>query len=78
MQRKRIFCLFLFIILTLVFFSCHPRHVSDIKAGMTKEEVVSLWGKGGVVSYKIINGRNIESWEYYLSKSNSNCRVDFF
>ncbi len=75
MANKRILCAFLFIILTLVFPSCHPRHVSDIKPGMTKEEVVSLWGKG-LVSYKIVNGRNIETWEY--SKSKSICSVDFF
>ncbi len=67
-----------FIILALVFSSCHPRHISDIKAGVTKEEVVSLWGKERLVSYNIIDGKNIESWEYYLSKSNSICRIDFF
>ena len=31
MERKRIICLFLFVVLILVFSACHPRHVSDIK-----------------------------------------------
>ncbi len=48
MQRKRVICLFLFIVLILVFSACHPRHVSDIKPAMTKEEVVSLWGRTAI------------------------------
>ncbi len=71
-------CLFLVFVLILVFSSCHPRHVSDVKPNMTKEEVVSLWGKPGLITYKIVNGRSIETWEYYFSKSDSICWVDFF
>ena len=43
MERKRVICLFLFVVLILIFSSCHPRHVSDVKLAMTKEEV-SLCG----------------------------------
>jgi len=78
MESKKRLCLFLLIILILVFSSCHPRHVSDIKPGMTKEDVVSLWGKAGLTTYKIVNGRSIETWEYYFPKSESICWVDFF
>ena len=70
--------LFLFLLLILIFSSCHPRYVSDIKPAMTKEEVVSLWGKTGLTTYKVVNGRSIETWEYYFSKSDSVCWVDFF
>ena len=45
MKKKNILCLFLLVVLILVFSSCHPRHVSDIRPNMTKEEVASLWGE---------------------------------
>ena len=47
MERKRILCLFLFAVLILGSSSCHPRHVSDIKPNMTKEEVISFVGENG-------------------------------
>jgi len=78
MKSKRSLCLFPFLILILVFSSCHARYVSDVKPAMTKEEVVSLWGKRGLVTYKTVNGRSIETWGYYFSDSDSICWVDFF
>jgi len=77
MEGKRIICLFLFVALFLVFSSCHPRHVSDIKPNMTKEEVVSLWGKTDLISYGTVNGRATETWEYHFLNSNSICWVTF-
>lgn len=77
MERKRIICLFLFVVLILVFSSCHPRHVSDIKPNMTKEEVVSLWGKTDLITHRPVNGKTIETWEYHFSNSNSICWVTF-
>jgi len=77
MERKRIICLFLFVVLILVFSSCHPRHVSDIKPNMTKEEVVSLWGKTGLITYRTVNGRTAETWEYHFLNSGSICWVTF-
>jgi hypothetical protein len=77
MERKRIICLFLFVVIILVFSSCHPRHVSDIKPNMTKEEVVSLWGKTDLINYKPVNGKTIETWEYHFLNSNSVCWVTF-
>jgi hypothetical protein len=44
MERKRIICLSLFVVLILIFSSCDPPYVSDIQPDMAKEEVVSLWG----------------------------------
>jgi hypothetical protein len=80
MKRRRIIGLFFFVVLILVFSSCHPRYVSyvsDVKPNMTKEEVVSLWGKADLINYKTVNGRNIETWEYYFSNSDSICWVNF-
>jgi hypothetical protein len=77
MEGKRIICLFLFIVLILVFSSCHPRHVSDIKLAMTKEEVVSLWERTNLITYKTVNGTTLETWEYHFAGSGSICRITF-
>jgi len=62
MKRKRNVCLFLFVVLILVFPSCHPAYVSDVKPNMTKEEVVSLWGETNLITYRDVNGRSVETW----------------
>ena len=77
MKRKRIICLFLFVVLILVFSSCHPRHVSDIKQDMTKEEVASLWGRTPLISYRTVDGKAVETWEYHFSSTDSICWVTF-
>ena len=77
MERKRIICLFLFVVLILIFSSCHPRHVSDIKFAMTKEEVVSLWGETDLITHKTTNGTTLETWEYHFAGSSSICRITF-
>ncbi len=77
MERKRVISLFLFAGLVLVFSSCHPRHVSDIKPNMTKEEVVSLWGGTSLITYKTVNGKTLETWEYHFSNTDSICWVTF-
>ena len=77
MERKKIIYLFLLVALVLVFSSCHPRHVSDVKPDMTKEEVASLWGKRPLITYGAINGKSVETWEYHFSNSDSICRVTF-
>ena len=45
MGKERITFLCLFVALILISSSCHLRRVSDIRPDMTKEEVVSLWGR---------------------------------
>jgi hypothetical protein len=77
MDRRRIACLFLFGVLVLVFSSCHPRHASDIKANMTKEDVVSLWGKTDLITRRPVDGKTMETWEYHFLNSNSLCWVTF-
>jgi hypothetical protein len=77
MERKKIIYLFLLVALFLVFSSCHPRHVSDIKPNMTKEEVASLWGRTPLITDRTINGKAVETWEYHFSNSGSICWVTF-
>ena len=77
MERNRIICLSLFIVLILIFASCHSRHVLDIKPTMTKEEVVSLWGRTNLITYKTVNGTTLETWEYHFAGSGSICRITF-
>ena len=77
MGRKKIICLFLFVVLILAFSSCHPRHASEIKPTMTKEEVVSLWGKTDLITYPLVNGRPLEVWEYHFRNTNSICLIAF-
>ena len=77
MGRKRIIYLFLFVVLILIFSSCHPRHVSDIRPNMTKEEVVSLWGATDLITFKTVNERTTEVWEYHFFNTDSICWVTF-
>lgn len=77
MERKRSICLFLFAVLILVFSSCHPRRVSDIKPNMTKQEVASLWGKTSLITSKTVNEKTIETWEYHFFSSSSACWITF-
>jgi len=77
MEGKKIICLFLFVVAVLVFSSCHPRRVSDIKPNMTKEEVVSLWGKTPLIITQTVDGKTIETWEYHFFSSNSACSITF-
>jgi len=77
MQRKTIIYLFFSAMTVLIFSSCHPRQVSDIKANMTKEEVISLWGGTGLITQKVANGKTFETWEYHFSTTDSVCWVTF-
>ncbi len=77
MERKKIIYLFLLVVLILVFSSCHPRRVTDIKPNMTKEEVASLWGKTPLVTQTTVDGKAVEIWEYHFSNSDSICRITF-
>jgi len=77
MESKRIICLVLIAVLILVLSSCHPRHVSDIKLAMTKEEIISLWGPTDLITYKTVKGTTLETWEYHFANSDSICWITF-
>ncbi len=77
MEKKKVICLFLFVVLILVFSSCHSRNISDIKPAMTKEEVISLWGQTNLITYKNADGFTFEVWEYHFASSDSICSIIF-
>jgi len=76
-KSERMVWLFLFAGFILIFSSCHPRHASDIKPNMTKEEVASLWGGTPLVTHKTVDGKTFETWEYHFSTTDSICLVTF-
>jgi len=78
MENKKIICLFLFVALILVFSSCHPRSITDIKPAMTKEQVISLWGSTNLISHRNVEGLgDLEVWEYHFESSDTICSVIF-
>ncbi len=77
MEKKKLFCLFLFVVFIIVFYSCHSRNISDIKPAMTKEEVISLWGSTNLITYKNADGFTLEIWEYHFGPSDSICSIIF-
>ncbi len=78
MEKIRIVCLFLFVVLILVSSACHSRKVSDIKPAMTKEKVISLWGSTPLITRKNVDGLGaVEIWEYHFESSDTICSVIF-
>ena len=77
MEKKKIICLFLFVVVSLVFSSCHSRNISDIRPAMTKEQVASLWGPTNLITYKNADGFTLEIWEYHFAGSDSICSIIF-
>jgi hypothetical protein len=78
MEKKKIICLLLFVVLILVSFSCHSRSISDVKPAMTKEKVISLWGPTNLITHKDVNGLGtLEIWEYHFASSDTICSVIF-
>ena len=75
MDKKTIICLVLFV--GLVLFSCHPRHATDVRLGMTKDDVIALWGPTPLITYKTVNRTTYETWEYHFATSGSVCWVTF-
>ncbi len=76
MKREKIAYLFIFAAFILLV-SCHPRHLSDIKPNMTKDEVAALWGKTDLITYKTVDGKTLETWEYHFLNTHSICLVTF-
>ena len=77
MEKKKIICLFLFVVLILVSSSCASRSISDIKPAMTKEKVISLWGETNRMYHKNADGFTFEVWEYHFAGSDTICSIIF-
>jgi len=77
MEKKKIICIFLFIVLAFVFSSCQSRQITDIKPAMTKEKVISLWVSTNRMYQKNADGFVFEVWEYHFESSDTICSVIF-
>ena len=77
MKKEKSICLFLFVVLIVIFSSCHPRRVSDIRPSMTKDEVISAWGGTSLINKTTTNGITLETWEYHFAGSHSLCQITF-
>ena len=77
MKKEKSICLFLCVVLIVVFSSCHPRRVSDIRPSMTKDEVISAWGGTSLINKTTTNGITLEIWEYHFAGSHSICQITF-
>jgi hypothetical protein len=78
MEKKKIVCLFLLVLVVLVFSSCHSRSMTDVKPAMTKEKVIALWGTTNLMSHKNVEGLgDVEIWKYHFASSDTICSVIF-
>jgi hypothetical protein len=78
MEKKKVVCLFLFVVHVLAFSSRHSRSITNIKPAMTKKQVISLWGSTNLISHKNVEGLGaIEIWEYHFESSDTICSVIF-
>jgi len=44
---------------------------------MTKQDVMALWGGTGLISYRTVDGKATETWEYHFLNTDSVCWVTF-
>ena len=77
MEPKKIVRAGLLVVLLIVLSSCHPRHVTDVRPSMTKEDVIALWGPTHLITHKTVNGTAVETWEYHFATTDSVCWVSF-
>jgi hypothetical protein len=77
MRKKVIFSL-LSVWMVLLLASCHVRHPSDIRPGMTKEDVIRAWGGTYLPTQQIREGKQVEVWEYRFANTGAVCRIVFY
>jgi len=73
-RKKVIFALLLMAMIFLLA-SCHVRRPADIRPGITKEDVIRVWGGTYYPTQQIREGKQVEVWEYQFSNSGAVCRV---
>jgi hypothetical protein len=77
-MRRRVLLILLFAFVTLSSYSCHVRYPSDIRPGMTKEDVIRAWGGTYLITHQIRQGKQVEVWEYHFANTGSVCRIVFY
>ena len=77
-MRKKVIFSFLSVWMVLLLASCHVRHPSDIRLGMTKEDVIRAWGGTYFPTHQIREGKPVEVWEYQFTNTGAVCRIVFY
>jgi len=77
-MRKRVILSLLSVGMILFLASCHARHPSDIRPGMTKEDVIRAWGGTYYPTQQIRDGKQVEVWEYHFANTGAVCRTVFY
>jgi len=64
-MRKFAICILIAIILAIPLFSFSCRtSISEFKPGMSKQEVIDAWGDRAIKTFRTIDGRTFEVWQY--------------
>ena len=77
-MRNKVIFSFLSVWVVLLLASCHVRHPSDIRPGMTKEDVIRAWGETYYPTQQIRNGKQVDVWEYQFANTGAVCRIVFY
>ncbi len=77
-MEKRVILTLLLVWMTFFLTSCHARYPSDIKPGMTKEDVRRVWGGTYLITHQIREGREVEIWDYRFANTGAICRIVFY
>lgn len=76
-MRKQLIFTLVFVWVTLFLISCHVRYPSDIRPGMTMEDVIRVWGRTYLITHQIREGKQVEVWDYHFGTTGSVCRIVF-
>ena len=76
-MRKQLILTLVFVWVTLFLVSCHVRYPSDIRPGMTKEDVIRVWGRRYLITYQMRDGKQVEVWDYHFETTGTVCRIVF-
>jgi hypothetical protein len=77
-MKDKVIIALLLVWMALFLASCHVRQPSEIRPGMTKEEVVRAWGGTYYPTQQIREGKQVEVWEYRFANTGAVCRIVFY
>jgi hypothetical protein len=77
-MRKKVVFTLLLVWMALFLASCHVRHPSDIRPGMTREDVIRAWGETYLITHQMREGKQLEVWEYHFANTGAVCRIVFY
>jgi hypothetical protein len=77
-MRKKVIFTLLLVCLAFILASCHVRYPSDIRPGMTKEDVTRAWGGTYLITHQMREGKQVEVWDYHFANTGAVCRIVFY